>query len=170
MVVTQIPQNQVHTVKTTIRISVINPNLLVITFDVGMESLHACAELPLQANVALCRGDHPQSQSAHSQDAGTVWQLGPEAFFECLGGSVFFWWRDPVHETGSIASKLMIKTTLKPGKSEDGCKMFQVGKSLPVVVTVSLPCFTPLAVINSSAILRITAALPRTSNTSRQLW
>ena len=43
------------------------------------------------------------------------------------------------------------------------------GKSLPVVVTVNLPCLTPLAEINSSAIRRINAALPRTSKTSRQL-
>ena len=46
----------------------------------------------------------------------------------------------------------------------------QVGKSLPVVVTVSLPCLTPLAAISSSAILLIRAALPRTASTSRQLW
>jgi len=32
------------------------------------------------------------------------------------------------------------------------------GKSLPVVVTVSLPCFTPLAAMSSSAILRMMLA------------
>ena len=45
----------------------------------------------------------------------------------------------------------------------------QAGISLPVVVTVSLPCFTPLAAMSSSAILLTTFALPRISKTSRQL-
>jgi zinc and cadmium transporter len=42
--------------------------------------------------------------------------------------------------------------------------------SLPVVVTVSLPCFTPRAAMSSSAIFLMTPALPRRSSTSRQLW
>lgn len=45
----------------------------------------------------------------------------------------------------------------------------QEGKSRPVVVTVNLPCFTPLAAIKASAICLMRAALPRTASTSRQL-
>ena len=41
---------------------------------------------------------------------------------------------------------------------------------LPVEVTVSLPCLTPLAAISSSAILFTRADWPRTTRTSRQLW
>jgi transposase len=40
--------------KTTTRISAINPNLLKVTVDVGRESLYAYTELPLQANAAHC--------------------------------------------------------------------------------------------------------------------
>ena len=58
---------------------------------------------------------------------------------------------------------------LRPAGEDRREENSYVGRSLPVVVTVSLPCFTPLAVMSSSAILRITPALPRTSNTSRQL-
>lgn len=45
----------------------------------------------------------------------------------------------------------------------------QMGRFWPVVVTISLPCLTPLAVINSSAIFLTRLALPRTTSTSRQL-
>ena len=43
------------------------------------------------------------------------------------------------------------------------------GKSFPVVVMVNLPCFTPFALINRSAIRWISDGLPRTTKTSRQL-
>ncbi len=50
------------------------------------------------------------------------------------------------------------------------CVLTYTGKSLPAVVTVSFPCFTPLAAMSSSAICLIRPAWPRTTNTSRQLW
>jgi len=40
--------------KITTRISPINPNLLKVTVDVGMESLYAYTELPPQTNAAHC--------------------------------------------------------------------------------------------------------------------
>jgi transposase len=45
--------NQTH-MKTTTRISRINPNLLPVTFDVGKDSLFAYTELPLADNAANC--------------------------------------------------------------------------------------------------------------------
>jgi len=45
----------------------------------------------------------------------------------------------------------------------------QAGSSLPVVVMLSLPCFTPLAPITRFASAWIAEVLPRTTNTSRQL-
>jgi hypothetical protein len=43
------------------------------------------------------------------------------------------------------------------------------GKSLPVVITVSLPGLVPLAAMTWSAIFRINANRPRTMRTSRPL-
>lgn len=40
--------------KTTTKLSAINPNLLKVTFDVGRDALYAYTELPLQANAVNC--------------------------------------------------------------------------------------------------------------------
>jgi hypothetical protein len=40
--------------KTTTKLNPINPNLLPITFDVGMDSLYAYTELPLATNARDC--------------------------------------------------------------------------------------------------------------------
>ena len=44
----------------------------------------------------------------------------------------------------------------------------QMLSPLPVVVMVSLPCFTPFTLSNASATLRMAAPLPLATSTSRQ--
>ncbi len=75
-------------------------------------------------------------------------------------------WR---RNTLKITRRLALQSAKHSRRLSDPTNYY-VGKSLPVVVTVNLPCLTPFAAISSSAIFLMRSALPRTTSTSRQLW
>ena len=91
-----------------------------------------------------------------------------EMFIELLVSDVrqfraFFWAADKVHLVESFE-----RTGRQGCAGEGSCS--QEGRSLPLLVTVSLPCLTLLAVISSSAIFFMVPALRPTTITSRGLW
>src|SRR5579872_1399338 len=72
---------------------------------------------------------------------------------------------DPVDETRAMAANRFTN----PGNFGEIGTDSNDHNSAPVDVIVSLPCFTPLVLINASAIFFTADALPRTTSTSRQL-